>query len=145
MAYRVYFFVSSRRRHTRCALVTGVQTCALPISGMEISDAEGARQLYQSAAEFDLPMAGPFENERWAFDDWGMTFEGLLSGVLRGSSLPGYDKPLDPEQLYLVSWRTMSLHPMNISRRLMLGETVYTGSIVRIDPADRTTVDQMFG
>src|SRR3546814_9293108 len=29
----VFFFCSSRRRHTRCALVTGVQTCALPISG----------------------------------------------------------------------------------------------------------------
>src|SRR3546814_3541391 len=27
----VYFFFSVRRRHTRCALVTGVQTCALPI------------------------------------------------------------------------------------------------------------------
>src|SRR3546814_8841424 len=27
----VCFFFSSRRRHTRCALVTGVQTCALPI------------------------------------------------------------------------------------------------------------------
>src|SRR3546814_4446152 len=27
----VFFFFSSRRRHTRCALVTGVQTCALPI------------------------------------------------------------------------------------------------------------------
>src|SRR3546814_8120485 len=27
-----YFFFSSRRRHTICALVTGVQTCALPIS-----------------------------------------------------------------------------------------------------------------
>src|SRR3546814_1324087 len=27
----VCFFVASRRRHTRCALVTGVQTCALPI------------------------------------------------------------------------------------------------------------------
>src|SRR3546814_10358320 len=26
------FFFSSRRRHTRCTLVTGVQTCALPIS-----------------------------------------------------------------------------------------------------------------
>src|SRR3546814_17435712 len=26
------FFFSSRRRHTRCALVTGVQTCALPIA-----------------------------------------------------------------------------------------------------------------
>src|SRR3546814_4653538 len=30
------FFFSSRRRHTRCALVTGVQTCVLPISGMEL-------------------------------------------------------------------------------------------------------------
>src|SRR3546814_6195275 len=30
------FFFSSRRRHTRCALVTGVQTCALPIlAGVE--------------------------------------------------------------------------------------------------------------
>src|SRR3546814_835110 len=28
---RFYLFCSSRRRHTRCALVTGVQTCALPI------------------------------------------------------------------------------------------------------------------
>src|SRR3546814_2544352 len=28
---RLFFFFSSRRRHTRCALVTGVQTCALPI------------------------------------------------------------------------------------------------------------------
>src|SRR3546814_2353405 len=26
-----FFFFSSRRRHTSCALVTGVQTCALPI------------------------------------------------------------------------------------------------------------------
>src|SRR3546814_3390562 len=26
-----WFYFSSRRRHTRCALVTGVQTCALPI------------------------------------------------------------------------------------------------------------------
>src|SRR3546814_16590066 len=28
----MHFCFSSRRRHTRCALVTGVQTCALPIS-----------------------------------------------------------------------------------------------------------------
>src|SRR3546814_11354080 len=30
------FFFSSRRRQTRCALVTGVQTCALPISSRRI-------------------------------------------------------------------------------------------------------------
>src|SRR3546814_3457737 len=32
MTTALYFFFSSRRRHTRCALVTVVQTCALPIS-----------------------------------------------------------------------------------------------------------------
>src|SRR3546814_17069862 len=31
------FFFSSRRRHTRCALVTGVQTCALPISKQKMT------------------------------------------------------------------------------------------------------------
>src|SRR3546814_2575225 len=34
----VCFFFSSRRRHTRCALVTGVQTCALPISSLRQAD-----------------------------------------------------------------------------------------------------------
>src|SRR3546814_4532124 len=32
MSVFIFFFFSSRRRHTRCALGTGVQTCALPIS-----------------------------------------------------------------------------------------------------------------
>src|SRR3546814_9989877 len=35
-----YFFFSSRRRHTRCALVTGVQTCALPICGVRRDQAK---------------------------------------------------------------------------------------------------------
>src|SRR3546814_11856416 len=36
-----FFFFSSRRRHTRCALVTGVQTCALPI--YRLNKSNGAR------------------------------------------------------------------------------------------------------
>src|SRR3546814_4863790 len=36
------FFFSSRRRHTGCALVTGVQTCALPIS-LVASGVDGSR------------------------------------------------------------------------------------------------------
>src|SRR3546814_9118439 len=47
------FFFSSRRRHTRCALVTGVQTGALPISGdtsgSRTQDDHDRRDLSQSA------------------------------------------------------------------------------------------------
>src|SRR3546814_3752830 len=38
------FFFSSRRRHTRCALVTGVQTCALPILPVHLAD-EAKREM----------------------------------------------------------------------------------------------------
>src|SRR3546814_3821964 len=41
------FFFSSRRRHTRCALVTGVQTCALPISAAFIGRGRSERYEYQ--------------------------------------------------------------------------------------------------
>src|SRR3546814_1835676 len=40
----VVFFFSSRRRHTSCALVTGVQTCALPISHFTLLP--GTRQIF---------------------------------------------------------------------------------------------------
>src|SRR3546814_2475231 len=38
------FFFSSRIRHTRCALVTGVQTCALPISTLSIVAAKSFKE-----------------------------------------------------------------------------------------------------
>src|SRR3546814_5282938 len=42
--YLFVFFFSSRRRHTRCALVTGVQTCALPISEKPLQSEIGDRK-----------------------------------------------------------------------------------------------------
>src|SRR3546814_4967187 len=49
----VVFFFSSRRRHTICALVTGVQTCALPILSFddEGRGSGGLRQLRVPADE----------------------------------------------------------------------------------------------
>src|SRR3546814_8474010 len=45
----IVFFFSSRRRHTRCVLVTGVQTCALPIFAAQMAAAEEAAE--QEAAK----------------------------------------------------------------------------------------------
>src|SRR3546814_15181749 len=54
----VVFFFSSRRRHTRCALVTGVQTCALPISHRHVRSPErsGLRQHVQRLRQRDLEL-----------------------------------------------------------------------------------------
>src|SRR3546814_20144881 len=59
--YVLCFFFSSRRRHTRCALVTGVQTCALPISFSSPPDAGDnyepfmRQQLMAAMASVGLP------------------------------------------------------------------------------------------
>src|SRR3546814_8335812 len=41
LLFFLFFFFSSRRRHTRCASVTGVQTCALPILPMTLTIISG--------------------------------------------------------------------------------------------------------
>src|SRR3546814_8317403 len=52
----LFFFFSSRRRHTRCALVTGVQTCALPIFP-RCSSGQGAQHRRQGPRR--LPRSQP--------------------------------------------------------------------------------------
>src|SRR3546814_4570573 len=63
MYYRQFFF-SSRRRHTRCALVTGVQTCALPISNTfsAVADELLAKAEREGKAEATLV------KKRWLLD-----------------------------------------------------------------------------
>src|SRR3546814_9740469 len=57
--YHVFFF-SSRRRHTRCALVTGVQTCALPTWRfmVPITVAAGTAALAATAVALILSLTG---------------------------------------------------------------------------------------
>src|SRR3546814_6585652 len=45
----ILFVFASRRRHTRCALVTGVQTCALPISPTDLAALRDAQAAMQAA------------------------------------------------------------------------------------------------
>src|SRR3546814_9413582 len=105
------FFFSSRRRHTRCALVTGVQTCALPICGWDQAveaydralvlksdsamlynnrgfshllrrDAEAAIRDFDTALQLDPQLDAPRENLRLAFA-WTGQYERALVGVAR--------------------------------------------------------------
>src|SRR3546814_7637492 len=91
------FFFSSRRRHTGCALVTGVQTCALPICGIGLLMAkeavpsiiamkQGKRPRARKRRHHPLVSALPM---RWRFYRSGLYISplapfllGVLSGIL---------------------------------------------------------------
>src|SRR3546814_7731322 len=53
------FVFSRTRRHTRCALVTGVQTCALPIPGLKYFS-QGAHPYYTKVV-----VPGPVPGTQW--------------------------------------------------------------------------------
>src|SRR3546814_14496972 len=66
MRYVFIFFFSSRRRHTRCALVTGVQTCALPI--FPFLDAMGSLEEIFARQKFAVKMDRKREMPRSGLD-----------------------------------------------------------------------------
>src|SRR3546814_1874596 len=75
------FFFSSRRRHTRCALVTGVQTCALPILTAGIRQSELA----------PMPKNQPVFSEqdlREVYNSWQPYFDFTEGGHARAPKFP---------------------------------------------------------
>src|SRR3546814_3378049 len=103
--YFCVFFFSSRRRHTRCALVTGVQTCALPIFGtravIEPEDAAMIRGF----------LINKFRGDPALFDDGYREIEGrsgwrglgVIPWLSAAARLPSEDavileRPADPRE-----------------------------------------------
>src|SRR3546814_1562133 len=79
--YLLFFFFSSRRRHTRCALVTGVQTCALPI--YQAGAALFERVAHRLAVDEELPPRHRAHLDRRGFEVAGRAI-GLSGKARRG-------------------------------------------------------------
>src|SRR3546814_8158493 len=81
----VIFFFSSRRRHTICALVTGVQTCALPIFGhcrLSLAGPEGSAPPGLGESHIRVATKYPATTRRW-FEAQGIQAECIkLNGAM---------------------------------------------------------------
>src|SRR3546814_1122388 len=77
------FFFSSRRRHTRCALVTGVQTCVLPIS---------RESMLSSAAFPQSSLIWPDEFGRFRSDRFGASNCRQRTFANVGGAAPGVSR-----------------------------------------------------
>src|SRR3546814_3756637 len=78
----ILFFFPSRRRHTKCALVTGVQTCALPISRF-VGHRGKTRAAVRAVAE-RLLLAAPAGAPEVLLPGLDGNLEGRLLGWNRG-------------------------------------------------------------
>src|SRR3546814_5623228 len=85
----VFFFVSSRRRHTMCALVTGVQTCALPI--LELVDPSPARAALAAGLGLRLTMPEAARGDA----DLVVHASGSAAGLRTALKLAGTEATID--------------------------------------------------
>src|SRR3546814_1804488 len=78
------FFFSSRRLHTRCALVTGVQTCALPIYVWSICDRPAVEGKNRSGGISRCPTSRPADCCAVATANIGAAQAPVRQALLRG-------------------------------------------------------------
>src|SRR3546814_9136396 len=104
----VIFFFSSRRRHTMCALVTGVQTCALPISEELAQQRDLQRKVYEAGyagitlpAEYGGQGLSSAHQRVWPEEASGYALPlpgGIPSGLTMGLVLPTLPAHASEEQ-----------------------------------------------
>src|SRR3546814_12241538 len=117
------FFFSSRRRHTRCALVTGVQTCALPISPLTYGDGtrsqrdESARKSgkrAKSAPHVTIQQPPTTENRSYLAKWTSVLIHAKVSMLSLLKHEPDKTRrstkllPLDPDRKHVVSGKSVS-------------------------------------
>src|SRR3546814_10093069 len=120
----MFFFFSSRRRHTRCALVTGVQTCALPIYALFLIGNRIERiNLVSGVAENEV---GRVQLTGIGEDDNADALTRSDLATLRG--LPGVKAATVTNQVPFVnsSWNT-SVNMTSEQQQPTLHATVYMG------------------
>src|SRR3546814_4022734 len=99
------FFFSSRRRHTRCALVTGVQTCALPISHTN----ERTHEIIRSGLD-----RSPMYSDQGTIEGVGPRYcPSIEDKIHRFADKPSHQIFLEPEGL-----STREIYPNGVSTSL---------------------------
>src|SRR3546814_10539911 len=132
LRWLIFFFFSSRRRHTRCALVTGVQTCALPICGAEAIDADA------------VGLSSPYPNDPAVVANLARVAHGMDRVIVHcrpeqrtqwAFMLRSLDVPSE-----IVTPELTDLYPLGIGRRsgqasLLLGGGTLSGSQRLLKPS----------
>src|SRR3546814_11243325 len=116
--YFCLFFFSSRRRHTRCALVTGVQTCALPIFALAGTIDRSRKFVHQDANRSQQLPARPGVYQRYFFSPASPRRANSMTKTSRAPKITRRHGPMPRKY----SWKPISRKPENRSEERRVGK-----------------------
>lgn len=106
---------------------------------------EEARTMYRAMLDNGLLPGMPFENDHWAFGDWGLSHEAEHVGFFTGAQLAGYDPNLDRQLAYIARIRVMMVIPYDAERNLLRGEIAYLSDPIGVELAEPGDKDLLCG
>src|SRR3546814_134809 len=142
------FFFSSRRRHTRCALVTGVQTCALPISFTKAlydktsGGMEAFKRQFQGIDALLIDDIQFFASKDRTQEEFFHTFNALFDGrqqiILTCDRYPREVEGLEPRLKSRLGWGlSVAIDPPDFETRaqIVLSKARERGTVIPEDVA----------
>src|SRR3546814_2457780 len=88
---------------------------------------------------------GPFDQERWAFADWGLMMEAVFTSVMRADFIEAERASAKSDELRLVQWPMTLVIPVNRASGLISGEIMYAGAPLHVEPCDRAMTFKLLG
>lgn len=114
-----------------------------PEGGMAtIVDRAGTRAMYEGVVALGVRMAGPFDEERVAFDENGLIVRAVLSAIYPGAFMTRHSEPVDPDEFYLARWPNITMMRFDADG-LMMGEDIINGAPLLVQQVDRSKVDML--
>jgi hypothetical protein len=107
-----------------------------------------ARKMYDEMLSAGLLPGGPFEAEKVSFAEWGFHLTADFTGLFPGEIINRYDSTRSKSDLYVVRWPMTVVTPIDVNRKLFLGEVAYVGMPLEIavaEPNSRASLMDGYG
>lgn len=112
-------------------------------NGLDASSREFAHGMYKQMMDAGQMPGGPFDNERFAFADWGLMMDATFTTVFSGRNLHHGSAQSEPDGLYLVQFQMAVVHPLDFTRNEMRGEIMYASAPLHVQPATSADISRL--
>lgn len=103
---------------------------------------EDTKAMYDGVVALGVRMAGPVDEERVFFDEYGLSLSCILSTIYPGTFLANHSEPVDPEGFYLLRWPNITTLRFDADN-LMMGEDIQNGAPIVVRQVDVSAIDRL--